>query len=119
MNDFPPHAIRDHHRNRYEIVNEILLVVLSRTQSVSSFHKCKLLHIAYDAGLSYIQLLYYLDRLVAERLLLMTKPTKSEPHPLFEITDKGRNYLKVFAELQQDMPQYSTGESRQSVVNLT
>jgi predicted transcriptional regulator len=117
MTNFPLHV--KHHRNRYEIVNEILLVVLSRTQSVSSFYKCKLLHIAYDAGLSYSQLLYYLDRLVAERLLLMTKPTKSEPHPLFEITDKGRHYLKVFAGLQRDMHQYSIGESRQSVVNLT
>ena len=88
------------HRSRYEIVNEILWEVLLRNQSPSSFYTCKLLHIEYGARLTYQQTLDYLPALVDSRLLLTRKTMKLGSFPHYEITDSGRRYLQVFAEMQ-------------------
>lgn len=94
------------HRSRYEIVNDILKIVLYRTQSPSSLYMCKPLHIAYGAGLTYRQTNSYLALLV-ESGLLLKKQTKFGPYGSYEITEKGRLYLKVYSELQDTLRPYS------------
>ena len=91
------------HRSRYEIVGEILRVVLLRNQSPSSLYMCKPLHIEYGARLTYKQASYYIQNLVEFGFLLQRKSTKSVPDHYYEITDKGRRYIHVFAELEDDL----------------
>lgn len=91
------------HRSRYEVINAILWVVLLRNQSPTSLYRCKLLHIEYDARLTYRQTLDYLPALVESGLLLKKKTTKLGPFQLYEITDFGRRYLQVFAEMEDDL----------------
>jgi predicted transcriptional regulator len=91
------------HRSRYEIVNEILRVVMIGNQSPSSFYICKLLHIEYGARLTYRQTLDYLPALVESRLLIKRKTTKLGPFPHYEITDSGRRYLQLFADIEDDL----------------
>ena len=91
------------HRSRYEIVNEILRVVMLGNQSPSSFYICKLLHIEYGARLTYRQTLDNLPGLVESRLLSKRNTTKLGPFPHYEITDSGRRYLQLFAEIEDDL----------------
>jgi predicted transcriptional regulator len=89
-----------YHRSKYEIVNEILKVVLSRSQSPSSFYKCRHIHIAYGAGMTYSQLLDYLPQLTGSGLLKMTKVG---PDRYYEVSDKGQHYLHIYAEIEEDL----------------
>ena len=91
------------HRSRYEIVNEILRVVMLGNQSPSSFYICKLLHIEYGARLTYRQTLDYLQALVESSLLMKRKTTKLGRFSHYEITDFGRRYLQLFAEIEDDL----------------
>jgi predicted transcriptional regulator len=56
--------------------------------------------IAYATNLTYKQTVGYLDGMIEERLLILTD---SKPFPYYEITPKGRYYLKVFAEIEDDL----------------
>lgn len=87
-------------RSRYEIVYEILKVVLSRSQSPSSFYKCKKTHIVFDADLTYPQLCDYLDRMVRSELL---RAMNYGPYQYYEISYKGKQYLQIFKELQNEI----------------
>jgi predicted transcriptional regulator len=98
------------HRSRYEIVGEILRVVLLRNQSPSSIYVCKPLHIEYGAGLTYKQTLFYTTALVESGFLLKKKATKADPYHWYEITDKGRHYLQLFSELEDDLRSIQTKE---------
>ncbi|MFZ0556332.1 MAG: winged helix-turn-helix domain-containing protein [Nitrososphaeraceae archaeon] len=84
-------------RSRYEIVNEILKVVLSMSKLSSSFFNCKKTHIAFHADLTYPQLCDYLGQLIGVELL---KIVRYGPYQYYEITPKGRRYLQIFEELQ-------------------
>jgi predicted transcriptional regulator len=95
-------------RSRYEIVSEILKVVLSRSKSSSSFFKCKKTHIAFHADLTYPQLCDYLGQLVRAELLRIVK---YGPYQYYEISHKGKQYLQIFEELQNEI-----GLSRKVVV---
>ena len=90
------------HRSRDEIVNEILWIVLSRNQSPSSLYMCKLMHIAYGARLTYEQTLGYTESLV-ESGFLLKKQSKSGLYRYYEITEKGRRYLQIYFEIQDDL----------------
>ena len=87
-------------RSRYEIVNEILKVVLSRSKLSSSFFKCKKTHIAFHADLTYPQLCDYLGQLIGVELL---KIVRYGPYQYYEITPKGRRYLQIFEDLQNEI----------------
>lgn len=91
------------HRSRYEIVQEILQVALLRNQSPSSTYLCKQMHIEYGARLTYRQTRFYTTALVELGFLLRKKNTESDPYQCFEITDKGRYYLQLFGELEDDL----------------
>ena len=93
------------HRTRDEIVNEILRIVLSRNQSPSSLYMWKLMHIAYGARLTYEQTLGYTESLVDSGFLLK-KQTKSGLYRYYEITEKGRRYLQIYFEIQDDLRPY-------------
>ena len=91
------------HRSRYEIVGEILRVVLLRNQSPSSLYMCKPLHIEYGARLTYKQASRYITVLVEFGFLIEMKSTKSRPSHCYEITEKGRRYIHIFAEIEDDL----------------
>jgi predicted transcriptional regulator len=91
------------HRSRYEIVNEILRVVQSRNQSPLSIYVCKPLHIEYGAGLTYRQMHYYTTSLVESGFLIRKQTKRFDPRQYYQITDKGRRYMQIFGELEDDM----------------
>jgi predicted transcriptional regulator len=91
------------HRSRYEIVGEILRVVLLRNQSPSSLYMCKPLHIEYGARLTYKQASRYITILVEFGFLIEMNSTKSRPSHCYEITEKGRQYIHIFAEIEDDL----------------
>ncbi|MGH9978406.1 MAG: winged helix-turn-helix domain-containing protein [Nitrososphaeraceae archaeon] len=91
------------HRSRYEIVDEILRVVLLRNQSPSSLYMCKPLHIEYGARLTYRQATYYTTILVEFGFLTEKKSTKSRPSHCYEITEKGRRYIHIFGGVEDDL----------------
>jgi predicted transcriptional regulator len=88
--------IRQSHRSRYGVVNEILQVIFS-SPPIKRRHKTG---IAYATNLTYKQTVGYLDGLIEERLLILTD---SKPFPYYEITPKGQRYLQVFAEIKDDL----------------
>jgi predicted transcriptional regulator len=89
-------VLRQPHRSRYDVVDEILQVVFS-SPPIKRRHKTG---IAYATNLTYKQTVRYLDGLIDEGLLVLTD---SEPYPYYEITPKGQHYLKVFAEIEDDL----------------
>jgi predicted transcriptional regulator len=90
--------IRQHQRDRYDIVKDILSIV-SNTQPIyrSQRHQTS---IGYAANLIHPQTIRYLKALVDEGLLTLTK---SKPYPYYEITPKGRRCLQIFAEIEDDL----------------
>jgi predicted transcriptional regulator len=104
------------HRSRYEIVNEILLVVQLRTQSPSSIYLCKPLHIEYGAGLTYRQMHYYTTSLVESGFLKRKQRKRLDPRQYYEITDKGRHYMQIFGELEDDMKPISDDPLKQNLI---
>ncbi len=93
------------HRSKDEIVNQILWIVLLKNQSPSSLYMCKLMHIAYGARLTYEQALGYIKSLV-ESGFLLKKQTKFGPYPYYEITEKGRRYLQIYSQIQDNLRPY-------------
>jgi predicted transcriptional regulator len=63
---------------------------------------CKPLHIEYGARLTYRQAVGYLVLLV-EYGFLLKKKMKSRPYQYYEITDKGRHYLQVYSEIEDNL----------------
>jgi predicted transcriptional regulator len=73
--------IRQPHRSRYDVVDEILQVIFN-SPPIKRSHKTG---IAYATNLTHKQTVRYLDGLIEERLLILTD---SKPYPYYEITDK-------------------------------
>jgi predicted transcriptional regulator len=88
--------IRQSHRSRYDVVDEILQVVFN-SPPIERRHKTG---IAYATNLTHKQTVKYLGGLIEKRLLILTD---SKPYPYYEITPKGQRYLKVFAEIEDDL----------------
>jgi predicted transcriptional regulator len=89
------------HRSNYEIVNDIL-------QTVASKYDCMSLQISYSAGLTYCQVKQYVGLLIDRGLILIS--SKSEDFKRYEISDLGRCYLQVFAEIEDDLRPVLTAE---------
>ena len=63
------------------------------------------MHIAYGARLTYEQTLGYIKSLV-ESGFLLKKQSKSGLYRYYEITEKGRRYLQIYFEIQDDLRPY-------------
>lgn len=88
--------LRQPNRSRYEIVNDILYII-SNGQTTIDEHQ---ISIRYAAHLLHSQTSSYLKGLIEEGLITLTRP---KPYPLYEMTPKGWRYLKVYAEIEDDL----------------
>lgn len=88
--------IRQPNRDYYEIIKQILQTVYSMAEGSS-----KSFEIAYRCQLDLPQFLYYLDMLLNRRLLLIS--SKNRHNQRYEITPKGKRYLQVFIEIEDDL----------------
>lgn len=78
------------HRGRLDIIADIL---------DASFGGVRKTRIMYCCNLSFKQLKYYLEFLLNKRLLCAVSDNKGNSG-LFEITDRGREFLKVYKGLK-------------------
>jgi predicted transcriptional regulator len=94
----PPRRLRQHQRHRYITVKDILSIV-SNIQPIyrSQRHQTS---VGYAANLTHPQTVRYLRGLLNEGLLILTK---SRPSSYYEITPKGRLWLQIFAEIEDDV----------------
>ncbi len=90
----PPKTIRQPHRDSYEIIKQILQTVYAKAGG------CKPSELAYRCELTWDQLRNYRDLLVKQNLLI---PSIRGDNQCYEITPKGERYLKVFAEIEDDL----------------
>lgn len=87
-------ALRQPHRDQYEIVKQILQTVYTKTDGCRSFE------LAYRCRLSWPQFTRYRDLLFNQKLLISTN-VGSNQH--YEITDSGLRCLQLFAEIEDDL----------------
>ena len=87
-------ALRQPHRDQYEIVKQILQTVYTKTDGCRSFE------LAYRCKLSWPQFTRYRDLLFNQKLLILAN-IGSNQH--YEITDSGLRYLQLFAEIEDDL----------------
>lgn len=79
------------HRGRLDIIADILN---------ASFGGVKKTYLMYRCNLSFKQLKYYLKFLLKKELLHVVADNKGSNPGLFEITDKGKEFLKVYKGLK-------------------
>jgi predicted transcriptional regulator len=79
------------HRGRLDIIADIL---------DASFGGVKKTYLMYRCNLSFKQLKYYLKFLLNKRLLHVVADDKGSNPGLFEITDKGKKFLKAYEGLK-------------------
>lgn len=80
------------HRNRLKIINDILTIADDGAKKT---------HIMYRANLSYDQLTEYLDFLLGNGLIAKTQDTDFDGSFVFRATDKGKEFLRTYSELQE------------------
>ncbi|MGI0091815.1 MAG: winged helix-turn-helix domain-containing protein [Nitrososphaerales archaeon] len=83
------------HRNRLEIINDILTVAIEGSKKT---------RIMYRANLSYDQLVEYLSFLLDEGLVMKVEDAESEGTFIFRVSDKGKIFLKTYSELAEILP---------------
>ena len=93
---------REASRDYYKIVKDMLQIVTSK-------YCCNKTEIAYGAGLTHSQQKRYMAILVDRGLILLSSGENSPK--VYEISDLGRRYLQLFAELEDDLRPMS-GHSR-------
>ena len=86
------------HRNRYDIVNDILQTV-SNIPIIKRRHKTG---IGYAANLTHWQTVTYLKGLIDQNLLRQISDDLG-PYSHYEITRKGDRFLQLFAEIEDDL----------------
>ena len=79
------------HRGRLDIIADIL---------DASFGGVKKTYLMYRCNLSFKQLKYYLELLLKKRLLHVVADDKGSNPGLFEITDKGKEFLMAYKGLK-------------------
>lgn len=95
------HGHRESHRSEYEIINEILKFVSSPDTSTSlDRNRCKPIDIVYDCCLTWHQFQRYRSLLLR---LNLVNCIQADGHQSYAITEKGLQYLRLFAELQAEM----------------
>lgn len=92
----PKGRIRQPHRDKYEIIKQILQTVSSRQNGVNSSFE-----IAFRCELTLHQFIRYRDLLLKKKLLLISSDKGLTHH--YEITEKGIRYLKVSTEIENDL----------------
>lgn len=85
---------RKNNRGKIEIMADVL------TLSTVGIKKT---HIMYKANLSYEQILYYLNELMAKSLL---EQGVEEGSPVYRTTEKGREFLGHFSQMAELIKQY-------------
>lgn len=88
--------MRSQIRGREDIVADILEVASSPIRQTL---------IMYRANLSYSQMRFYLDLLQSKQMLARQEDNN---YAYWFITDKGREYLRTYAELQRIMGEQKT-----------
>ena len=86
------------HRDRYDIVNDILQTV-SNNPIIKRRHKTG---IGYAANLTHWQTVTYLKGLINQDLLRRISDDLG-PYSHYEITRKGERFLQLFAEMEDDL----------------
>jgi predicted transcriptional regulator len=86
-----------HNRDSYEIIQQILRIVYSNVGGQNN----KSFELAYRGQLDLPLFYYYRDLLIVRRLLRISSNT--EPTQRYEITPKGERFLKIFAEIEDDL----------------
>jgi predicted transcriptional regulator len=92
------HQEQQRHRDRYDIVNDILQTV-SNNPIIKRRHKTG---IGYAANLTHWQTVTYLKGLIDQGLLRRISDDLG-PYSHYEITRKGERYLQLFGELENDL----------------
>lgn len=87
-------SLRQPHRDYYKIIKKILQTVETRIGGYRSFE------LAFRCELTWEQFKNYRDLLINNKLLISSN-IGSLQH--YEITEKGLRYLKVFAEIEDDL----------------
>jgi predicted transcriptional regulator len=90
----PGRSLHQPHRDYYEIIKQILQTVYSKAEG------CKSAEMAYRCELAWVQFTYYRDILLSNKLLI---PSEEGSTQRYEITPKGERYLRVFAEIEDDL----------------
>lgn len=88
---------RGPHRDYQEIINDIL-------QFVATKYNCNMAEVTSGASLTYFQRRQYLSLLRANGLI----SSESYYCKGYEISDTGRRYLQVFAEIEDDLRPVNT-----------
>ncbi|HJW98366.1 MAG TPA: winged helix-turn-helix domain-containing protein [Candidatus Bathyarchaeia archaeon] len=84
-------ATSNNHRGNLDIIADIL---------VASHGGVKKTYLMYRCNLSFKQLKNYSHFLVNNGLLLMTRQQEKTDYSLFELTQKGREFLKAYKGLK-------------------
>jgi len=79
------------HRGHLDIMADILEAAHGETRKTYLMYRC---------NLSFKQLKYYLDFLFRKELLRIVNKNCNPNLSLFEITEKGKNFLKVYKSLK-------------------
>lgn len=80
-----------HHRGQLDVIADILEASHGGTRKT---------HLMYHCNLSFKQSKYYLDFLLKKKLLRVAGQGGNPDHGLFEITDKGKKFLKAYKGLK-------------------
>ena len=83
--------IGNSNRGRLDITADILK---------ASYGGARKTYLMYRCNMSFKQLKYYLDFLLGKELLCMVAEDVNSNHGLFEITDKGKEFLKTYKGLK-------------------
>ncbi|MGC9345274.1 MAG: winged helix-turn-helix domain-containing protein [Candidatus Bathyarchaeales archaeon] len=83
--------VSNSHRGRLDIIADIL---------VASYGGVKKTYLMYQCNLSFRQLKYYLNFMIKKGLLQVVAPSGDSNPGLFEVTDKGRKFLKAYKSLK-------------------
>ena len=74
------------------------------------------LHIEYGAGLTSRQMHCYTTSLVESGFLKRKQTKRFDLRQYYEITDKGRHYMQIFGELENDMKPISDDPLKQNLI---
>ena len=88
--DQPSRRADNNHRDSLDIMADILNACGNRARKT---------HLMYQCNMSFRQLKYYLAFLLNKELLCEIDQTGNSGNGGFEVTDKGRRYLKAYKSL--------------------
>ena len=82
--------VSNNHRGHLDIIADIL---------DASFGGVKKTYLMYRCNLSFRQLKQYSSYMMKKGLLCLVSEVEDAPHGLFEVTDKGKEFLKAYENL--------------------